>query len=107
MPVRRPGSPRATWPNMFIFPRELRELIPDYGARALVVDEVDGAPESRAFPAYGPNQPRARLQFVVHETGELEGRVPVYLDLDTTTMRSLGQFLIDLANQADADEGTS
>ena len=53
-PVNQRARLTASWPNMFIFPRELREMIPGYGARALVVDEVDGSPDRRSFAAFGP-----------------------------------------------------
>jgi hypothetical protein len=87
------------WPNMFIFPKQLREMIPDYGPRALVVDEVTGAPNYGIESGYGPSGTRALVQFVVHETGNLDGKAPVYLDVDVSTLRSLGQFLMDLAQQ--------
>ena len=87
---------------MFIFPTELRDMIPDYGPRALVVDEVTGAPNRGVEPGHGPSGTRALVQFVVHETGKLEGRVPVYLDLDAPTLHSLGRFLIELAQQVEA-----
>jgi hypothetical protein len=102
----------ARWPNMFIFPKELRDAIPEYGARALVFDEVSGAPDRRPFSMAGlpaglgfETGPRARVQFVVHETGRLTGKYPLFLDLDSETLRSLGQFFVNLADQAEAREG--
>ena len=88
----------ARWPNVFIFPKELRDLIPDHGARALVVDEVQGVPALGIVDAEAAL--RIRLQFIVHETGKLQGRLPVYLDLDAATMRALGKFMIGLADQS-------
>lgn len=99
----------SQWPNMIIFPKELRDAIPDYGGRALVFDSVTGAThnlpaaieELRGARGFSVG-PRARVQLVVHETGKLKGRYPVWMDLDTATMRALGQFLVDLAGRAEA-----
>lgn len=94
-------SPSGIWPNMFIFPTQLREMIPHYGPRALVVDEVTGTPNYGLESGSSPRATRAVVQFAVHETGKLEGSVPVYLDVDGPTLRALGQFLLDLAQQVD------
>jgi hypothetical protein len=45
---------------------------------------------------------RAQVQLIVHETGKLDGRFALLMDLDATAARSLGQFLLDLADRADA-----
>lgn len=104
------GRPKPKWPNLFIFPKEMRDAIPDYGSRALVFDEVSGAPgpasvfkESPAAAAFDFG-PRGRVQSTVHETGKFEGKYALNLDLDAETMRSLGRFLIDLADRAKSGE---
>ena len=95
---------RAAWPNLFVFPKELRDAIPDYGARALVFDAVSGSTHN--FPAEisgltgaMPSEvaPRTQAQFLVHETGKLDGKFVLWVDLDSTTMRALGQFLVGLS----------
>ena len=44
---------------------------------------------------------RAQVQLIVHETGKLKGEFALSMDLDATTTRALGQFLIDLADRAE------
>jgi hypothetical protein len=99
------------WPNVIVFPRELREAIPSYGARALVFDSVSGAqhvsPISVAWMIgeklcnFGP---RTRTELLVHETGKLDGQFRLLLDLDAATTRALGKFLVDLADRAEGPE---
>ena len=102
---------RAAWPNLFVFPKELRDAIPEYGARALAFDGVSGSTGN--LPAQlsglaGATQfeigPRAQAQFLVHESGKLDGRFTLWVDLDSTTMRALGQFLLELADRAEAQQ---
>ncbi len=78
-------------------PKELRDAIPEYGARALVFDGVSGSTGN--LPAQisglaGATQfeigPRAQAQFLVHESGKLDGRFTLWVDLDSTTIRALG-----------------
>ena len=114
MQLTKPGGVAergdSHWPNIFIFPKELREAIPEYGARALVFDDVSGAP--RSWPAAvsgfagavpGDDRPRAQVRFLVHETGAFDGKFPLLLDIDTRTLRALGRFFVELADQADAE----
>ena len=44
-------------------------------------------------------------ELLVHETGKLDGKFALIADLDTETTRALGQFLIDLADSAEARQG--
>src|SRR5262245_46191006 len=94
----------SSYPNLFVFPKELRDAIPEYGPRALVFDEVSGATGNLPAAIAGLRgampfdiAPRAQAQFVVHESGKLNGRFLVSMDLDSTTMRALGEFLLELA----------
>lgn len=59
--TRAPNNP---WPNLFIFPKELRDVIPNYGACTLVVDEVLEVLSGASASA----KSRDRLQFFVYET---------------------------------------
>jgi hypothetical protein len=102
---------RAEWPNLFVFPKELRDAIPDYGARALVFDAVSGSTNNLPAEISGlagamPFEvgPRAQAQFLVHESGKLDGKFVLWVDLDATTMRALGQFLVELADRAEAQQ---
>ena len=102
---------RAAWPNLFVFPKELRDAIPDYGARALVFDAVSGSTNNLPAEISGlagamPFEvgPRAQAQFLVHESGKLDGKFVLWADLDSTTMRALGKFLIELADRAEAQQ---
>ncbi len=104
--LAKPGDPR--WPNMFIFPQELRDAIPEYGGRALVFDAVSGKPSRN--PAWFVQQPdpsrgeaRANVRFLVHETGAFEGKFPLVLDIDAATLRALGKFFVELADQAETE----
>lgn len=92
----------SRWPNTFIFPAELRDAIPDYCPRALLFDRVHGFANPLPVPWMPEFGPRAQTQFLVHETGSLEGKYVITMDLDSVTMRALGQFLVDLADQAEA-----
>jgi hypothetical protein len=101
---------KSRWPNMIVFPRELRDAIPDYGARALVFDSVGGSHARSPVTLSGMIGEmvvdaglRARLQFLVHETGKLDGKFTLLVDLDRETTRALGQFLIELADRAEAN----
>ncbi len=98
------------WPNVFIFPKELRDAIPEYGARALVFDDVSGSPRSWPVAVSGfagqlptDDRPRAQVRFLVHETGAFDGKFPLLLDIDTETLRALGKFLVELADQTEAE----
>jgi hypothetical protein len=51
------------------------------------------APEGRV--------PRAQLQMLVHETGKLDGKFTLLVDLDAETTRALGKFLVELADEAE------
>ena len=99
--TRNPGLSirgNSRWPNMFILPKEIRDAIPSYGARALVFDAVRGS-----TGAYRSDLgSRASVQFIVHETGKLDGEFTLFMDLDSATTRALGQFLIDLADRVEA-----
>lgn len=71
---------KSRWPNTIVFPKELRDAIPEYGSRALVFDSVSGsrskAPVSisgmigEAQVDFGT---RTQIRFLVHETGKLDG----------------------------------
>jgi hypothetical protein len=111
-PPNLPTRSDAPWPNMIIFPQELKKAIPDYGSRALVFGSVSGfvgtSPVSVAGmvdeTAFDMGR-RTQLQLVVHETGALQGEFKVLIDLDTVTTRDLGEFLIRLADRAEQWNG--
>jgi hypothetical protein len=92
-----------------VFPKELRDAIPDYGARALVFDAVSGSTNNLPAEISGLSGampfevgPRAQAQFLVHESGKLAGKFVLWVDLDSATMRALGQFMVELADRAEA-----
>jgi hypothetical protein len=99
---------KSRWPNTIVFPRELREAIPDYGSRALVFDSVSGSRSKAPVSVSGmigethfDFGARTQIRFLVHETGKLEGQFTLLLDLDSETTRALGRYLVELADQAD------
>jgi hypothetical protein len=103
-----PIRSKSHWPNMIVFPKELRDAIPEYGSRALVFDSVSESHPSAPVPVSGMTDTamfdmgaRAQIQLLVHETGNLKGKFTLIADLDTETTRALGRFLIDLADRAD------
>jgi hypothetical protein len=94
---------RFRFPNVIIFPPELRNAIPEYGSRALVFDSVTGAYGLQWFGyERGIGEKQIRADFVVHETGKLNGTFNLQVFLDIPTARALGQLLIGLADQAEA-----
>lgn len=103
---------KSRWPNMIVFPKELRDAIPEYGSRALVFDSIREVQLGAPVLAYGMDGAagydmgtRAQVHLLVHETGELDGKFALLADLDTETTRALGQFLIDVADRAEARRG--
>ena len=107
-PPKVPIRSNSDWPNTITFPKELRDAIPHYGARALVFDAIsgshyDGAPFSALLGRpYKGRRARASLQLLVHETGKLDGKFNLHVDLDAETTRALGKFLMDLADKAES-----
>ncbi len=104
--VRKGGKSR--WPNMIVFPKELRDAIPVYGSRALVFDSVSATSHTSPISVSGMTGeelfdfgPRTRIDLLVHETGKLDGKFTLPVDLDSATTRALGEFLVDLANRAE------
>lgn len=108
-PPNLPLTGKFKFPNVMIFPRELRDAIPpEHDSRALVFDSVSGSKGIIPIPVSGMIDAeriawgsRARIDFLVHETGKLDGKFTISADLDSATARALGQFLIDLANQSE------
>jgi hypothetical protein len=99
---------QSQWPNTIVFPKELRDAIPVYGSRALIFDAVTGTPHTSPVAVsgmIGEEQydfgPRAQAELTVHESGKLEGVYTLLVDLDSVTMRVLGEFFVDLANRAE------
>lgn len=82
--------------NIIVFPKELRDAIPWHSDRLLVFDSVTGTPTVHWLT----NEPRAQANLLVHETGTLDGRFDLVLNLDPETMRALGAFFIQLADQS-------
>jgi hypothetical protein len=99
---------RSQWPNTITFPRELKPAIPDYGPRALVFDSISGRHYDGTSIAEllgrGTTEgklARTQLQLLVHETGKLDGKFTLLVDLDAETTRALGRFLVELADRAE------
>jgi hypothetical protein len=91
-----------------VFPKELRDVIPDYGSRALVFDQVRGSRSNAPVSLSGmigaaqfDFGARAQIRFLVHETGKLNGQFTLLLDMDSETTRALGRFLVELADPVD------
>lgn len=100
-------SRRLEWPNTIVFPRELREAIPEgHGGRALVFDAVSGGVAPAAPPLPFELGVRTQVFLQVHETGKLDGKYAIWMDLDAQTTRALGRFLVELADQADLERET-
>jgi hypothetical protein len=93
IPLRqRPGLP-----NTVLFPRELREAIPDLATcigRVLDLTAVDGS-----NPELGPP---VSLRLLVQESGKLKGEFTVSVGLQVEAARALAAMLTQLADQAEA-----
>jgi hypothetical protein len=110
----RPGiaiRSQSQWPNTIVFPKELGDAIPVYGSRALIFDAVSGTPHTSPVAVSGmlgeeffDFGPRARAELTVHESGKLNGAYNLLVDLDSPTMRALGEFFVDLADRAERKE---
>lgn len=99
---------KSRLPNTIVFPRELRDAIdPAHNSRALEFDGVEGTTNDWPVAVQGLagadalRSPRAQARLLVHESGKLNGKFTIWMDLDAPTMRALGQFLVDLANRAE------
>jgi hypothetical protein len=89
---QRPGLP-----NTMLFPRELREAIPNLPTcigRVLDLTLVEGH-----NPELGPP---VALRLLLQETGKLTGEFTVRLGLQVEAARALAAMLTQLADQADA-----
>jgi hypothetical protein len=84
------------------FPRALRDAIPDMptcSGRVLVLDSFDL--HSMNTDLAGP---RVQAILLVNETGKLDGRFEVLLDMKSDAARLLAQKLTQLADEAEARE---
>ena len=70
--------------EQLVFPKELRDAIPDYGALALVFDAVSGSTNNlpagiSTVAGATPFEagPRAQARFLVHVSGKLDGKFVV------------------------------
>ena len=80
-----------------VFPRALRDAIPDlptYAGRVLEIDSVDGHASNTAL--FGP---RVQLRVMVKETGKLTGKFAVRIDLEPDAARGLAARLSQLADE--------
>jgi len=100
---KTPGTPRKPYrlnpPNTMMFPRELRDAIPDlptYVGRALEIDSITGRmSNTRLFGR------RVHLKLVVKETGKLKGQFTVRIDLKVEAARAMAATLAQLADQTE------
>jgi len=93
-PARRRGDKNR---NTIMFPRELRDAIPDlptYAGRVLELESIDGRLSDT--PLFGP---RVHVKMVVAETGKLKGKFTVRVDLQADAARALAETLLQLAEQ--------
>ena len=90
---------RLRYPNNVIFPRELREAIPDHQpsvGRCLKLDSVDAQPANTV--EWGR---RVQIKLRVCETGKLSGAFDVWVDVEIEAARALAKLIQDAANQAE------
>ena len=89
---RRPLKNR----NTILFPRELRDAIPDlptYTGRLLELESIDGSMVDTPF--FGR---LVSVKMVVAETGKLTGKFEVRLGLQAEAARALAETLLQLAD---------
>ena len=87
------------WPNTMVFPQNLREAIPDLPTctgRVLVLDAFDLHPINTDLAG-----PLVQAILSVKETGKLNGRYEILLDLKADAARLLAEKLTQLADQAE------
>ena len=99
--LARTGPPSRRRPlknrNIIMFPRELRDAIPDlptYTGRVLELESINGSLINN--PLFGQS---VAVKMVVTETGKLKGKFEVRLGLQADAARALADTLIQLANQ--------
>lgn len=83
--------------NTILFPRELRDAIPDlptYAGRVLELASIDGKLAENALGGK-----RVHLKLAVAETGKLKGKFVVRIDLQPEAARALAETLVKLADQ--------
>jgi hypothetical protein len=93
------AGPRRLRHNSIMFPRALREAIPDWPTcigRELALASMDGAALDNFL--FGPH---VQVCLTVKETGNLTGEFPVHMYLHTEAARTLGETLTRLADQAE------
>lgn len=80
--------PRANW---VLFPRELRDAIPDFepcAGRLLQLENADVAPSDHEWLGR-----RVSLRLTVCETGKLTGSFDVVVSLNIEAAKTLGELL--------------
>lgn len=104
--ITRTGSPARRRPlknrNTILFPRELRDAIPDlptYAGRVLELESIDGTMSNTPF--FGP---LVHVKMTVIETGKLKGRFVVRLGLHAEAARAMAETLMQLADQLDSQQ---
>jgi hypothetical protein len=81
--------------NMILFPRELRDAIPDlHGGRLLELVSIDGKAGTTLWSGRS-----VHLTMLVAETGKLKGKFEVRVDLQPDAARALAETLVKLADQ--------
>jgi hypothetical protein len=83
--------------NTILFPRELRDAIPDlptYTGRLLELESIDAKLSETLL--YGR---RVHMKMTVVETGKLNGKFVVRVDLQADAARALADTLRQLADQ--------
>src|SRR5579862_5440048 len=98
-----PAPPRRLRHNSIMFPRALREAIPEWPTcvgRELALDSMDGAAIDNFL--FGPH---VQVCLTVKETGKLTGEFPVHIYLHIQAARALGETLTRLADQAEQMSG--
>lgn len=81
------------------FPRALREAIPTLErcwGRCLVLTSITGKAVNQVL--WGR---RVRVKFQVEETGKLNGKFDVWMDIDPAAARGLARTLEQLADEAE------
>ncbi|HUQ91526.1 MAG TPA: hypothetical protein VM120_07580 [Bryobacteraceae bacterium] len=68
---------KLRWPNRIVFPKELRDAIPEYGSSALVFDSVIESHSNASTPI----------------SGKLDGKFALLAHLDAGTTRALRTVL--------------
>ena len=103
--TRKRDQSRLRFTNYVVFPQKLRDAIPGPElpgcARSLILSSINGDCTSDQF--FGE---RIRLKFLAEESGKLQGRFEIGVDLEVEAARALAATLQQLVERLEKSATT-